>query len=132
MSLELSHGAFKGSCSAFNRFRCVVALAAGGSYPPHDDPELDENLWYHDTEWSKQAHPGLTAFFDHDDDNGALSPQTCAALADELEELLPAIRAIGGIDRGHIAQQGGFGRVARKFIRGCREAAAAGEELRFE
>ena len=66
MGLDISHDAWHGAYSAFNRFRQKVAQAMGGSYPPHyiydkigyrlyegADPdlpiinkELDGNTWY--------------------------------------------------------------------------------------
>lgn len=130
MGLNTSHDAFYGAYSAFNRFRQAVAEAIGGSYPPHTDEALDGTLWYWGEGFNGSTNPGLREFFVHSDYNGEIDPQTCAILAEELEALLPKLDAMGD-GGGHIAARGGFGGVTRRFIAGCREAAAASEPLTF-
>lgn len=44
MGLDVSHDAFHGAYSAFNRLRQAVAWAAGGSFPPHTEPKQIERL----------------------------------------------------------------------------------------
>jgi len=133
MGLDVSHDAFSGAYSAFNRFRNGLAKATGGSYPPHDDPELDDTLWYSGDNWSPANHPGLTIFFNHSDCDGEISPEDCILVANELEMFLPAM---GEIDKespawGHLLRAGGWEVTLRKFIAGCRAAAAANEPLEF-
>lgn len=148
MGLYCSHDAFRGAYSAFNRFRQAIARAAGGSYPPHylytasgetaigsdgvlvRDETMDEGRFYVADEMTYETHPGLWEFFTHSDCDGDIPPDLCAKLADEMEALLPKIDA-QGVGDGHIARDGGFGSVARRFIAGCRDAAAAGEPLEF-
>lgn len=130
MGLDVSHDAFSGAYSAFNRFRQAVAKATGGSFPYHDDPKLDPNMWYAGDGMSPETHPGLWAFFTHSDCDGDIPPDLCAKLADELDAILPALE-LHGAGGGHIERDGGYAAVARRFIKGCREAHAAGEPLRF-
>ena len=141
MGLDCSHDAFHGAYSAFNRFRQVVASAAGGSFPPHEEGFVEKytreegklpnaDWWYVGDGMEAETHPGLRLFMMHSDCDGELSPAECVLVANDLESLLPKIDEHGGGSR-HIANQGGYGAVARKFIAGCREAAAAGEVLEF-
>jgi len=127
MGLDISHDAFSGPYSAFNRFRQIVAKASGSSFPPHEDRSLDEDQYYPGDEVQPETRPGLWEFFKHSDCDGEISPELCGKLADEMEQLLPAIDALS--DSG--GRQGGYGTVARRFIKGCREAAAANEPLEF-
>jgi hypothetical protein len=151
MGLDCSHDAFHGAYSAFNRLRQFVCAATGpdGSYPPHylykaggDVQEgadgmllrrraLDEDKFYIGDEYDRETHPGLWEFLTHSDCDGEISPEMCVKVADDLERLLPAMEALGWQSHGHIAARGGFVEVVRKFIAGCREAAAAGEPLDF-
>jgi len=149
MGLDCSHDAFHGAYSAFNRFRQVVAHAMGGSFPPHwkvhpsgelvlddrglpiYDESLDDKMIYYDTDGiTPEQGPGLWLFLRHSDCDGEISPEDCRKVADEMEAILPDIEKAGE-GGGHIAARGGFGEVARKFIRGCREAAANNEPLEF-
>ena len=129
MGLDTTHDAWHGAYSAFNRFRQAVAKAAGGSYPPHEDKTLDDTIWYsRGGAWNK-AYPGLTEFFNHSDCDGDISPEMCELIANEMGPLLPALDALGG-DFGHT--MGGYGACARRFIAGCRLAAANNERLEFQ
>lgn len=134
MGLEVSHGAFHGAYSAFNRFRKVIAKATGGSFPPHDDvvqyPESE--FWYVGEDYPRATHPGLWEFMAHSDCDGEISPRLCKLVADELEALLPKIALWDGGGAGHIAFAGGYVQVTLKFIRGCRAAHARNEPLVFE
>ncbi len=137
MGLDCSHDAFHGAYSAFNRFRQTVANAMGGSFPPHTEGRLDNDgkpfdrdMWYWGDDYAEETHPGLAVFMCHSDCDGEISPSNCLLVANDLESLLPAIDA-QGLGVGHIEHQGGYGAVARKFIAGCRAAAAAGETLDF-
>ena len=131
MGLRCSHNAFCGSYAAFNRLRQFVAAATGGIFPPHTEPELPPDWYACGDDYPRSAWPGLHAFLAHSDCEGELSPATCAAVADDLERLLPRMEALQWESRGHIAARGGFLAVVRAFIGGCRAAAAAGEPLTF-
>lgn len=130
MGLDTTHGAFHGSYGAFNRFRKVVARAMGGSFPSHDDQTLDPDHWYWGLGYSAETHPGLNAFLASNDCEGAFPPELCAKIADEIEALLPQIDKFG-LGGGHIERDGGYGAVARRYIKGCRDAAAVGETLEY-
>lgn len=129
MGLDVSHDAFHGAYSAFNRFRQVVCEATGGEWP--DTMALDgHGYWTFGNDYTNDSHPGLYAFFCHSDCDGEIVPELCAKIADEMEALLPALDA-QGLGGGHIERVGGYGAVARRFIAGCREAHAANEALEF-
>lgn len=130
MGLYISHGTFQASYSAFNRFRQAVAKAIGGSFPPHDDKSLDDNLWYWDDSHGADEYPGIEVLLKHSDCEGQIAPVDAAKLADDLERLLPKLSDMG-MGAGHIEGQGGYAAVATRFIRGCRAAHAAGEPLEF-
>lgn len=130
MGLDCTHDAFHGAYSAFNRFRQEVALAIGGSYPPHTDKSLDDNIWYWGDDYNQRSHPGLYEFFNHSDCDGEISPENCLLIADELEALLPRISSNN--EWGHIERDGGYKQVLRRFINGCRAAAAKNEALEFQ
>jgi len=136
MGLDVSHDAFSGAYSAFNRFRQVVARATGGSYPPHEDGVVNPygqpaSWWWFGDGYHSKTHPGLFAFFMHDDCEGEIDPETCRLLAGEMEALLPKIADVCSPSWGHIEAAGGFVAVARKWIAGCRAAAEEGVPLVF-
>lgn len=148
MGLDVSHDAFSGAYSSFNRLRQVVARAMGGSFPPHykynadgtpvrrgeygierDERFPDEGFWYSGKGYSEKTHPGLYEFLKHSDCDGEIPPEMCVKVADDLEALLPKVQDVP--DGGHIGRDSGYVAVLRKFIAGCRAAAAAGEPLDF-
>lgn len=149
MGLDCSHDAFSGAYSAFNRFRQTVARAMGGSFPPHyvygpdnkpipdgeyslkRDTSKNEEAWYWGEGYGHETHPGLAEFMRHSDCDGEILPEMCAKVADELEALLPDIERVAPPDGGHIGRDGGYVAVTKRFIDGCRAAAAAGEPLTF-
>ncbi len=130
MGLDISYGAFNGSYLGFDRFRDALCRAMGGSWPPHDDSSLDDEFWYWGDDYGEDTHPGLQALLSHSDCDGIIPPKLCAALADELTALLPAL-ASQGIGAGHIQAVGGYEAVAKRFIAGCRKAAKSKKGLAF-
>ncbi len=131
MGLDVSHDAFHGAYSSFNRLRGAVAKAAGGSFPPHDDLSLDQSQWYWEGDiYSHTSHPGLSEFLMHSDCDGQIEPELLNDVAHDLEMLLPAVTLMG-IGAGHIERDGGYGAVLERFITGCKAAAAAQEPLEF-
>ena len=146
MGLDTSHDAFHGAYSAFNSLRQEVAHAIGGSYGPHwlrthhgeiardkdgypiRDETLNDAMFYVPDEITEDAFPGLWEFLRHSDCDGEISPEMCMKVADDLEPLLPKMPEGGA---GHIARRGGYREVLRKFIAGCRAAAAEGVPLTF-
>jgi hypothetical protein len=130
MGLAISHGTFRASYSAFNRFRQAVAKAIGGSWPPHEDKSLDPDTWYWHDSHKEGDHPGIEILMQHSDCEGEISAADAAKVADDLEAILPLLDAMGE-GGGHIQGQGGYGAVARRFIAGCRAAYDANEPLEF-
>lgn len=148
MGLDCSHDAFHGAYSAFNRMRQFVCAATGGSFPPHwmhgpngdllkDDAgnirkhDLDDNYFQCGEDYARVEWPGLYEFLEHSDCDGEIDPAMCVKVADDLERLLPKMEALRWESFGHIAARGGFIEVVRKFIAGCRAAAAENEPLDF-
>lgn len=131
MGLDCSHDAFHGAYSAFNRLRQTIAKATDGSFPPHEDKELDDNLWYWGDSFSRKTHPGLFIFMQHSDCDGEISPDDCIKIANDLESLLPEMEK-HGIGTGHVMVRGGYSSVVKKFITGCRLAAKNNEVLTFD
>jgi hypothetical protein len=149
MGLDTTHGAFHGAYSAFNRFRQVVAKAMGGSWPPHEKPLVcsdgdvivepdNERFYVPGKSWStfQIERPGLSAFIGSQDCEGIFSPDTCKNMADELEALLPAIERVEkewveSRSWGHIARDGGFVEVTKRYIEGCRLAHSLNEDLEY-
>jgi hypothetical protein len=149
MGLNCSHGAFDGAYSAFNRLRQCVAEAIGGSFPPHYEYEIggavkyiagvsvyksgfDDDLVYWPDEWNHAARHGIVEFLTHSDCDGKIPPEMCAVVADDLEDFaLPRVKKMAWVSSGHIGRDGGYDAVLKKFIDGCRAAAAAGEPLEF-
>lgn len=147
MGLDTTHDAWHGAYSAFNRFRQAICEATGGSFPPHWQYEPDGTLkkgqdgrvlmkegMNEEFVYMPDCAPvgsGLREFLMHSDCDGEISPEMCVKVADELESILPKIEALGWIAGGHIAARGGFVEVTRKFIAGCRAAAAENVPLGF-
>lgn len=121
--------------SEFNRFRGFVLTSIGGSYPPHQQKDLDNDRWYWDTDrpFSSETHPGLKEFLCHEDDDGEISPEMCKIIADELESILPYIetREKEISATGQLEAYGGYVQVTKHFIDGCRKAHSTNEPLEF-
>jgi hypothetical protein len=69
----------------------------------------------------------ICIILNHSDCEGSIDAGDCALLAARMEELLPALDAMGD-GGGHV---GGYGDKTRTFIAGLRAAAAAGEDVEF-
>lgn len=128
MGLDCSHDAFHGAYSAFNRLRKEVARAVGGSFPPHENRELDDDMWYIDDAYTAESHPGLFAFLSHSDCDGEFTPEECVQVANDLEPLIDSLPNGG---HGHIETNGGYRRSLQRFVDGCRLAASKNESLLF-
>lgn len=124
MGLDCSHDAFSGAYSAFMRFRIAVAEATGGRW------DEKEGFFYFGEGYDSVSHPGLYEFMGHSDCDGVITPEMCARVADDLEALIPELGK-KGLGAGHLLRDGGYAAVAERFIKGCREAAAANESLEF-
>lgn len=133
MGLDTTHDAFHGAYSAFNNFRRFLCKSIGGSFTPHEDPELKDGYWYWGEGYNKETHPGLYEFFSHSDCDGEISPEMCKAVADELEAILPNVEELAKTEQsyGHILRDGGWVEVTKRFIEGCRMAHEQNEPLEF-
>lgn len=133
MGLDVSHDAFSGAYSSFNRFRQFVMRSIGGSFPPHEDKSLDGGLWYWGEGYTHEANEGLYEFFMHSDCDGIIEPKMCRKIANELEAILPRIEELAKTEesRGHILRDGGYVEVTKKFIAGCKIAAKRRQKLKF-
>lgn len=134
MGLDISHDAFHGAYSAFNRFRQFILESIGGSYPPHKDKSLDNECWYWETEnLPLKDYEGLKIFFGHSDCDGEISSDMCKKIVDELESIMPQMekyaKEIEAV--GHIKSAGGYMAVVNRFINGCKKAYENGECLEF-
>lgn len=133
MGLDVSHNAFSGAYSSFNRFRKFVLKSIGGSWSPHEDKSLDDDRWYWDDNFDMRSNEGLYEFFTHSDCEGTIDPVMCKKVADALEAILPKIEELAQKEEsyGHIARDGGYVEVTKRFIAGCRLAHKRRQKLKF-
>jgi hypothetical protein len=141
MGLDMSHDAWHGAYSAFDRFRTTLTEVAG--LPLVADPVStsrkvvdvnwdavsDANI---QGEWGEKLPTLRDGTFDplllllvHSDCDGVLHPYHAKLVADRVEELIPLLPAEGG---GHI---GLYGDKAQALVDGFRRAHAADEEIVF-
>lgn len=136
MGLDVSHDCFSGAYSAFNRFRQSVAKACGGSFPPHEPGQVDDNgkpfdhsQWYFEAaDVPADHHDGMRLFLGHSDCDGTLDPAEALAVAAFLEWAAPRME---GAATGHLERNGSLTGTALRFARGCRDAAQMGETVEF-
>ena len=127
MGLDVSHDAFSGAYSAFNRFRRMICEATGGHWC---DNVSGFEYWFMGEGYGSDSHPGLFAFFSSSDCVGSFDPDTALAIANEMEALLPKLDN-APLDFGHIGRDGGYRKVAERYIAGCRLAHANNEPLEY-
>jgi len=119
MGLDVTHGCWQGSYSAFNRFRDALWRV---TYPENPGG------WQNMPSGAFKAFPSdepMDYLFYHSDCEGDLEVWMLQPLADRLEAIATALPADG---TGHLARLGIRG-TALQFAKGCREAAAAGESV---
>ena len=153
MGLDISHNAWHGSYSAFNRWREKIAEAAG--YPPL---ELMEGFYSEDgfnnplslldnaypkgdelamswvrrvrkrlpIKWDNFKQSALIDLLTHSDCEGHINWKRCSGIADELEKLLPLLPDEDA--GGHI---GNWKETTSQFAAGCRLAFSKKERLHF-
>ena len=92
MGLDTTHDCWHGAYSAFMRWRQKIAEVAGFG-------NLDDYAGF-DGEKEFPDHP-LTPLLSHSDCDGEIAVSECAAMADALEALLPALK-IAENGGGHI------------------------------
>lgn len=113
MGLDVSHGAWSGAYSRFNRFRVAVGRSCGVRFP---EGSGDDMIYF--PPGFRDSYPGLTEFFCHSDCDGTIDPQTCAVLGREMLELTHVITPEWRVE-------------CDRFALGCLHAAKAGEPLEF-
>lgn len=149
MGLDCSHDAWHGAYSAFMRWRTELAKVAGlpplglmeGFFSPnnhngavfldHNASELSKNSLQglHEQlpiKWECLKPSALHELLNHSDCDGEIAADRCGPIADELEKLIPLLP--DGEAGGHI---GHWRQKTEQFVKGLREAAAAGEPLDF-
>jgi len=139
MGLDTSHDCWHGAYSAFDRWRNIIAKAAGYEIWP-----VKEGLRERDTiilhwgaitmdnvmgVWEKTPDDPIVVILVHSDCEGVIHPAQATPLADRLQEILPNIE--DDDSAGHIKARGGNRAVTEKFIAGLRAAAEAGEPVKF-
>lgn len=143
MGLDTTHGCWRGSYSAFARWREKLADVAGYDYVEatgkygtfHSlcvdwagapDPEL-LGEWGDVVPHRLDGTPDpLLYLLMHSDCEGVLKAEHCGPLADRLEELIELLPDED--DRGHI---GNWRDKTQTFIDGLRLASEAGEDVEF-
>ena len=149
MGLNCSHGAWDGSYSAFMRWRTKIAEVAGlpplelmeGFYKADDYGTLyfgqntNDSIYTNKRarlqetlpiKWDCLKPSALHELLYHSDCDGEIASENCAAIADELEKLIPLLPE--GDAGGHI---GMWRDKTAKFVAGLRTAAENGEPLDF-
>lgn len=117
MGLDTTHDAWHGPYSSFHRWRTALCAAAGWG-------KLDERVGFGgETPWD--LTDPLTKLLHHSDCEGSIAAEDCAAIADRLKELLPALSDEESSLWFSDAEK------ARRFIKGLRKAARAGEDVEF-
>lgn len=125
MGLWVSHGCWRGPCSAFNRFRVAVAHAIG------IDLDCMQGYTYGDDgiPWSTLAHDPIRTLLAHSDCDGEIAVTDLLPLANRLTELIPVLRHIDQL--ASLTGSGGHAAAAQRFADGLRRAAAANEPVEF-
>lgn len=145
MGLDTSHDCWHGAYSAFNRWRTKLAEVAG--LPPLELMEgffedgtlyfgiLEAPMWQEKKDnlsarlpikWEALKPDPLHELLNHSDCEGEIPWESCAAIADSLERLIPLLPDEEG--GGHI---GNWRAKTQQFVNGLREAAAAKENVDF-
>lgn len=119
MGLDTTHDCWHGAYSAFNRFRTKLCEVAGYG-------ELGKRVG-HGGEEPWPTDDALVLLLDHSDCDGELRWEDCDAIADRLEQLLPALQTAGD-GGGHL---GDYAQATQRFINGLRVAAFAQENVEF-
>ena len=136
MGLWVSHDAWTGAYSAFDRWRNDIAQAAGYAVwsIKYDDGVHRDTImidWGHIYEghlmghWEKTPDDPLMVLIAHHDCDGKIFPAQAKPLADRLEELLPKLNKVYP---GHI---GDIKIKTQKFIDGLRLAVKEDKPIQF-
>lgn len=122
MGLDISHGAWHGAYSAFNRYRTEIARQIGIHLNSMEGFTEDANA----IKWESLKPNPIQCLLNHSDCDGYINWSVCAKIADELEKLLPALSELDG--GGHI---GNYKDKTLEMIKGLRLAHSQKEKLLF-
>lgn len=140
MGLDVSHGCWNAPYGAFSRFREELIKASGYVGYEHDIDDTTWCMWYEELKplepnmnhfqgiWDEYPEDPLFVFLVHSDCDGFIKADICEAIADRLEEIAPNLPTYGG---GALTAPRGPRARAFQWVKGLREAAAAGETVRF-
>lgn len=132
MGLNISHGAFDGGYSRFNRLRKGIMQSIGGSFPPHSNDSLSEYRWYWrsdgeiDGEYNRENYDGLYVLMCHSDCDGEIELDDVKLIKRDLEKILPLIK--------NYEEKNGTVHLVKdtqRFIIGCKNAIDEGSPLIF-
>ena len=133
MGLDVSHGCWSASYSAFTRFRNELWLAAGYKLREegyHNTPDIDWSVITDENihgRWATMPDDPLYILVIHSDCDGIIPVEYCEPLAARLRQLIPSLPSEG---KGHLGN-GGSAAAARRFIVGLQLAAALNEDVGF-
>lgn len=116
MGVTISHGAWNGSCSAFNQMRRWVASQVGIN--------LNEYAGYWDSTGTKDLNTldhDLQPLLNHSDCDGILTPAECRRIIKGIKEALSNASDKSCVEYGW----------ASHFLAGCVRAVNAEEEMTF-
>ncbi len=153
VGLETSHDCWFGSCTSFGFWRCQIARAADYTVTDRIDkpwavieiPGIMFRPENYKGEWANgpAVEDPLLYLFVHSDIDGVIHPSEGRHLAERLEQILPALNIEGashtaeryeqfvpGLTVGRMTQAA-LEKVTRRFIKGLRVAADAGEDVVF-
>jgi hypothetical protein len=130
MGLDISHGGFHGPYSAFNRLRQEICKVIGGSFPPHNQKGLCDDLWYTGKGFTGNKYRGLFEFLSHSDCDGVIKRKACRYVSKDLKKILHLFED-SGLGYGHIAGRGGYQKIIKDLIAACDQAYAQKQALKF-
>ena len=153
MGLDTTHDCWRGSATNFTWWRLYLAHAAGYAIEEHKDLpffsiDLSPQIFTEENflgDWSEgpSVEDPLVYLFVHSDCDGVIHPEEGRHLAVRLEQILASLTVVGGPDlaarmeqaipnlRAARATDEWLGTVTRRFIKGLRAAAEAGEDVEF-
>ena len=126
MGLHLTHGCWNGGYLAFHAWRQNLAKVAG--LPPLEYlTGFYSDILTTPVAWERLQGPDpLYALLNHSDRDGSLPWQSCEALANRLEEMLPMVMdGQGNLEKEHWRDK------TRQFIVGLRDAGERQEDVVF-
>jgi len=118
MGLNISHGCWQGSYSAFGQWRRAIAHAIGIDLKAMDG-------FGGDTLWSALPPDPLHVLLNHPDDSGEIAAEHCPLLFQRLHDIYPLLPLEPEHNTRSVRAR------TKKFMRGLRRAIRKNEMLRF-